>query len=271
MQLHNFGDWLFKTSELSALTEYDIETLKAALIRIKKTLVEIYHLKIHNLPEDFTENSYIIAANHSSDTDAPALISVYYDIMSKVVSYYPQLFVFAKKECFDVQNLMGAFNIDRKSADVLLQIMSMEKISPVNRQSASGGLDALLAAKRWHKTPPLPKHYLIFPQGTFYDITKENVSDINDGAFGLASLLEIPILPGYIEYAKENELNRIAFGEPMYIHFDKTMQKDEQMHEYKRIWLNEVIGAGEKLLALDGIPARQPRFSEEHQVRKRFR
>lgn len=271
MQLHNFSDQILKSSEFDNLDNVDTETFQKVLIKIKTTILDIYNVKVHNLPEDFTANSYIIATNHNSDMNAPLVISYYYDIMSKVISYYPQLFVIAKKECFDIQKLMEAFHVDEKGAHIVLQIMDMEKISPIDRQSATGGINAILAAKRWFNTPPLPKHYLIFPQGTIYDINKEKAEDINEGVFGLADILQIPILPGYIEYAKEHELNRIVFGKPMNIVFDKDESKEEQIDNYRKAWLDEVINAQNSLALIDGVPAREQYFSEEHQIRKHFR
>jgi len=271
MQLHNFSDQILKNPQLANLDNVDTETFTKFLINIKETILGIYNIKVHNLPEDFTSNSYIIATNHNSDMNAPLVISFYYDIMSKVVSHYPQLFVIAKKECFDVQKLMEAFQVDEKGADVLLKVMEMEKITPIDRQSATGGINAILAAKRWFKTPPLPKHYLIFPQGTIYDINKEKAEDINEGVFGLADILAIPILPAYIEYAKEHESNRIIFGKPMNIVYTKEKSKEAQTDNYRKIWLDEVITAQNSLALIDGIPAREQYFSEEHQVRKHFR
>jgi len=271
MQLHNFSDQILKNPELSNLDNVDVENFKEFLIKIKKTILDIYNIKAYNLPENFIDSSYIIATNHNSDMNAPLVISYYYELMSKVVSYYPQLFVIAKKECFDVQKLMEAFQVDEKGAHILLKVMDMEKITPIDRQSATGGINAILAAKRWFKTPPLPKHYLIFPQGTIYDINKEKAEDINEGVFGLADILEIPILPAYIEYAKEHESNRIIFGKPMKIVYDREETKESQIDNYRRIWLDEVINAQNSLALIDGTAAREQYFSEEHQVRKHFR
>ena len=71
--------------------------LRNKLIEAKKMLLKAYNFRAYNIPEDFTTTSYVIAANHLTDSDGPLIISFYYELMHQVKDTYPELFVFAKK------------------------------------------------------------------------------------------------------------------------------------------------------------------------------
>ena len=45
------------------------EALQNALVRAKKALLRLYHFSAYHVPDDFTVQSYIIAANHLTDSD----------------------------------------------------------------------------------------------------------------------------------------------------------------------------------------------------------
>ncbi|MDA7028128.1 1-acyl-sn-glycerol-3-phosphate acyltransferase [Bacillus sp. CLL-7-23] len=231
------------------------EKLKNRLIEAKKMLLTIYNFKAYNIPEDFTNSSYIIAVNHLTDSDAPLIMSYYYEIMHQVIDTYPELFVFAKENCFN------GVSIPKE----LMPILEFEKIFAVNRKSFGGSMAAMKAAGKWFAEGKKPKHFLIFSQGTIYDINKDRAEDIEAGAFWLARLLGIPVLPAFIEQAVEGVENRLVFGKPIFIPKDCR-----NLDSHKQLWLERVIEAQDALGTLTGIPAREAMLDEDHQTRKRF-
>lgn len=232
------------------------EKLKSKVIEIKQMLLSMYNFKVYNVPADFTTNSYVLATNHLTDSDAPLIMSFYYDIMHRVLDIYPQLFVFAKENCFNGVSIPKEF----------MPILDLEKVIPVDRNSSSGSMAAMKKAAKWFNDGIKPKHFLIFAQGTIYDINKDVAEDIETGAFWLARLLQIPVLPAFIEQAVEGEENRLMFGEP--IHIPKDCR---DFNDSKQLWLERVIEAQNNLEKLTGIPAREAELDEDHQTRKRFK
>lgn len=230
--------------------------LQEKIIDIKRLLIETYHFKALRVPADFTTSSYIIATNHLTDSDAPLIMSFYYQQMRQVLSSYPQLFVFAKENCFNGVSIPKEY----------LPILDMEKVIAVDRGSLGGSMAAMKTAGKWFAEGEKPKHFLIFAQGTIYDINKDIAEDIEPGAFWLARLLGIPVLPAFIEQAVEGADNRMIFGEP--IHIPKTSR---DLEPFKQIWLDRVIDAQNQLDPLTGIAARPAELDEEHQTRKRFK
>lgn len=231
------------------------EKLKNKVIEIKKSLLEVYNFRAYNVPEDFTTASYIIATNHLTDSDAPLIMSYYYDTMRQVKDTYPELFVFAKENCFN------GVSIPKE----LLPILELEKVFAIDRSKSFGGsMAAMKAAGKWFDEGEKPRHFLIFSQGTIYDINKDKAEDIEPGAFWLAKLLNIPVLPGFIEQAVEGAENRLIFGKPM-----SVPQDCRNFDEHKQLWLERVIEAQNQLEILTGIPAREVMLDEEHQTRKR--
>lgn len=231
------------------------EKLRDRLIEVKKMLLKVYNFKAYNLPEDFTAASYIIATNHLTDSDAPLIMSYYYDLMHKVIDTYPEIFVFAKENCFN------GVSIPKE----LMPILELEKVFPVDRKSFGGSMAAMRAAGKWFAKGEKPKHFLIFSQGTIYDINKDRAEDIESGAFWLARLLGIPVLPAFIEQAVEGAENRLIFGKPIYV-----PKGCRDFDDHKQLWLKRVIEAQNELGTLTGIPAREAVLDEEHQTRKRF-
>jgi 1-acyl-sn-glycerol-3-phosphate acyltransferase len=232
------------------------EKLKNKLIEAKKMLLKIYHFQAYNVPEDFTTTSYIIATNHLTDSDAPLIMSFYYEVMHPVRSTYPELFVFAKENCFN------GVSIPKE----LKPMLEMEKVFAVDRQSSGGSMAAIKAAKKWFAEGEKPKHFLIFSQGTIYDINKDRAEDIERGAFWLARVLGIPVLPAFIEQAVEGAENRLVFGKPIFI-----PKGCRDFDGHKQIWLERVIEAQNEVETLTGIPAREAVLDKEHQMRKRFK
>lgn len=232
---------------------HDEDKLKEKGKEIKKLLLELYHFKWYNLPDDFQEKSYIIAANHLTDSDAPLLLSFYYEEMHSEKNPYPQLFVFAKENCFNGVSISTEY----------LPILEMEKVMPVDRTNAFGAVETLKTAKKWFQEGEKPKHFLIFAQGTIYDINKEVPEDIENGAFWLAKILQIPVLPAFMEQAVEGEENRIVFGEPVLV------PKDCRDYDpYKKLWIERVIEAENSFERITGSKARETVLDEEHKVRK---
>lgn len=240
--------------EIARLADQPDE-LRARLIEIKKKLLETYRFQVYNVPEDFTMTSYILATNHLTDSDAPLIISFYYALMQPLRASYPEMFIFAKENCFNGVSLPQEF----------LPILEMEKVYGVDRKSLGGAKAAMRAAGKWFAEGEKPKHFLIFPQGTIYDINKDKAEDIEPGAFWLARLLDIPVLPAFIEQAVEGSENHLVFGEPMVI-----PQNCRDFSGYKQLWLERVIEAQDSLERLTGTPAREAALDEEHQTRKRF-
>jgi hypothetical protein len=234
----------------------DPEQLRGRLIWVKKALLKVYNLKTLNIPKDFADTSYIIAANHLTDSDAPLILSFYYDYMKDRVSHYPVVFVFAKENCFN------GVSIPKE----LTPVLDIEKIIEVNRYSIGGSMKAVAAAKEWYGDGSTPRHFLIFAQGTIYDVNKDKAEDIEPGAFWLSKLLGIPVLPAFIEQAVEGEGNRLVFAEPFPVPPDCR-----RFDEYKKLWLERVIEAQDSLGALTGTPAREVALDEEHQTRKVFK
>ncbi|QAA32176.1 lysophospholipid acyltransferase family protein [Clostridium manihotivorum] len=232
------------------------EKLRNKIIEAKKKLLKIYNFKAYNVPEDFTTTSYIIASNHLTDCDAPLIMSYYYELMHQVIDTYPELFVFAKENCFN------GVSIPKE----LIPILEFENVFAVDRKSSGGSIATIRVAEKWFAEGEKPKHFLIFYQGTIYDINKERTEDIERGAFWLARLLEIPVLPAFIEQAVEGAENRLVFGEPIFIPKDCR-----NFDNHKQLWVERVIEAQNKLETLTGIPAREAVIDEEHQTRKRFK
>lgn len=229
------------------------EKLQAKAIEVKKMLLNAYQFKVYNLPEDFTKQSYVIATNHLTDSDAPIIMSYYYEVMHEVLTRYPQLFVFAKENCFN------GVSIPKE----LLPILEMEKVMAVDRTTPGGSVDTLMNARRWFQEGEGPKHFLIFAQGTIYDINKEEFQDIEKGAFWLAKVLQIPVLPAFIEQLKEGEENRMIFGKPI-----EVPKKCRDFDEYKQLWIDRVVEAEHSLELVTGRAARETILDAEHQVRK---
>lgn len=233
----------------------DPEKLKNKLIETKEMLLKTYHFKAYNVPEDFTATSYIIASNHLTDSDAPLIMSFYYEVMHRVIDTYPELFVFAKENCFN------GVSIPKE----LIPMLKFEKVFAVDRNTAGGSMAAIRAAEKWFAEGQKPKHFLIFSQGTIYDINKDKAEDIERGAFWLARLLGIPVLPAFIEQAVEGAENRFVFGKPI------VVPKDcRNFDALKQLWLDRVIEAQNELAVLTGVPAREAVLDKEHQTRKRF-
>jgi hypothetical protein len=257
MNLFN-ASTLFDENNINGLLKIinNPEELRNKLIKIKKTLLKLYNLRVYNIPDDLTITSSIIAPNHLTDSDAPLIMSFYYDFMCRVINTYPELFVFAKENCFN------GVSIPKD----LKPMLEEEKIFEVDRNRNTGSLEAIKAAKKWFAEGEVPKHFLIFPQGTIYDINKDKVSDIERGAFWLAGLLEIPILPAFIEQAVEGTDNRLIFGK--YVFVPKNFHNFDY---YKQLWLQRVIEAQNELEILTGTPARKTVLDKEHETRKSFK
>jgi len=232
------------------------EKLRNKLIEAKKMILKVYNFNAYNVPEDFTTTSYIIATNHLTDSDAPIIMSYYYELMHQVIDTYPELFVFAKEDCFN------GVSIPKE----LMPLLELEKVYAVNRKSFGGSMAAMKAAGKWFAEGENPKHFLIFSQGTIYDINKDRAEDIEPGAFWLARLLGIPVLPAFIEQAVEGAENRLVFGKPIFI-----PKNCRNFDDHKQLWLERVIEAQNELGNLTGIPAREAVLDEEHQTRKRFK
>lgn len=256
MHLFNASSMFNENSKAQILSMIETpEKLKNKLAEAKKRLLKAYNFKTYNIPEDFTTTSYIIAANHLTDSDAPLIISYYYELMNPVVDIYPELFVFAKENCFNGVSI----------PEELIPILEFEKVVAVDRKSSGGSMAAIKTAKRWFNEGEKPKHFLIFAQGTIYDINRDKAEDIERGAFWLARLLGISVLPAFIEQAVEGAENRLVFGQPMFIPKDCR-----DFDNCKQLWLERVIEAQNKLVALTGIPAREAVLDKEHQTRKKF-
>ncbi len=256
MHLFNASSLFSKNAIKEILSiAHNPEKLRNRLIEAKKTLLKLYNFKSFGVPEDFTTASYIIATNHLTDSDAPLIMSDYYERMHQVMDTYPELFVFAKENCFN------GVSIPKELAPVL----EMEKVVAVDRKSFGGAMAAMKAARKWFFEGVKPKHYLIFSQGTIYDINKDKAEDIEPGAFWLARLLGIPVLPAFIEQAVEGAENRLVFEKPIFVPKDCR-----DLDEHKQVWLDRVIEAQNKLEKLTGIPARRAMLDKEHQTRKRF-
>lgn len=256
MHLYNASS-LFNENDIKEILSIvnNPEELRNRLIEAKKTLLKVYNFKAYNVPEDFTTTSYIITTNQLTDSDAPLIMSYYYELMHQVIDTYPELFIFAKENCFN------GVSIPKE----LMPILELEKVFAVDRKSFGGSMAAMKAAGKWFAEGEKPKHFLIFAQGTIYDINKDRADDVESGAFWLARLLGIPVLPAFIEQAVEGAENRLVFGKSIFIPKDCR-----NFDDHKQLWLERVIQAQNELGTLTGIPAREAVLDEEHQTRKRF-
>lgn len=256
MHLYNASS-LFNENDIKEILSIinNPEELRNRLIEAKKTLLKVYNFKAYNVPEDFTTTSYIITTNHLTDSDAPLIMSYYYELMHQVIDTYPELFIFAKENCFN------GVSIPKE----LMPILELEKVFAVDRKSFGGSMAAMKAAGKWFAEGEKPKHFLIFAQGTIYDINKDRADDVESGTFWLARLLGIPVLPAFIEQAVEGAENRLVFGKSIFIPKDCR-----NFDDHKQLWLERVIQAQNELGTLTGIPAREAVLDEEHQTRKRF-
>jgi len=255
MHLFNVGSMVTEAAmqEMIGLAD-DPQKLREAVIAAKQMLLQAYAFRVYNEPEDFTSASYIIAANHLTDADAPLIMSYYYERMHKVLNAYPELFVFAKENCFN------GVSIPKELAPVL----DSEKVFAVDRNRSGGSFATIRTAVKWFNEGAKPKHYLIFAQGTIYDVNRDMAEDIEQGAFWLAGFLGIPVLPAFIEQAVEGAENRLVFGEPFTV-----PKRVREFAEYKQLWLDRVVAAQGSLEVLTGVPARAAVLDADHQVRKR--
>lgn len=175
MHLFNASSLFNENAEEEILSIVDSpQKLRERLTEAKKKILKAYNFKAYNIPKDFTTTSYIIAANHLTDSDAPLIMSYYYKVMYQAIDTYPQLFVFAKENCFN------GVSISKE----LTPILKLEKVVAVDRKSTGGSMAAIKAAKKWFNEGEKPKHFLIFAQGTIYDINKDKVEDIERGRCG---------------------------------------------------------------------------------------
>ncbi len=255
MQLYNASS-MFEVENIKRVLK-DVDNpleFKKKLTEAKKQILELYNFKAYNVPDDFTQNSAIIASNHLTDSDAPLIISIYYQLMKEAKNGCPELFVFAKENCFNGVSI----------PQELLPILRHENIFEVNRNSISGSRESIKTARKWFHEGEQPKHFLIFSQGTIFDINQDKPEDIEKGAFWLARLLGIPVLPTFIEQAVEGEDNRLVFGEPIFV-----PKECREFDEYIELWLNRVIEAQNQLESLTGKPAREVVLDEDHKTRKR--
>jgi 1-acyl-sn-glycerol-3-phosphate acyltransferase len=257
MKLFNAGSFFNEENQIEFLKDIDnVDKLKTKLSMAKRKLLKDYKFETYGLPDDFTQSSYIIAANHLTDCDAPLILSYYYEIMNEIIDSYPQLFIFAKENCFN------GVSISKE----LLPILELEKVVAVDRNKVSGSLTAIKTAKSWvAEANGKPRHFLIFPQGTTYDVNLEKIENIERGTFWLSSILQVPILPAFIEQAVEGEINRLVFGKPIAV-----PKGCKEFDEYKTAWIKEVIEAENSLASLTGIPAREAMLDEDHKIRKKF-
>jgi len=234
----------------------DPAQMRERIIAIKKALLETYRFKAYRVPDDFTTASYVIATNHLTDSDAPLIMSYYYELMKSAAETYPTLFVFAKENCFNGVSVPKSF----------IPILEFESVFAVDRQNAGGSMATIKSAVNWFNAGKKPKHFLIFAQGTIYDINQDKAEDIEKGAFWLAQFLRIPVLPAFIEQAVEGEENRLIFGEPITI-----SRNCRDFDVYKQLWLDRVMNAQNDLAALTGVSARKAVLDTAHQVRKKFK
>lgn len=233
----------------------DPEKVREKIRELKKTLLEFYHFKAYQVPADFTTTSSVIAANHLTDSDAPLIMSYCQQVMHPEGGGDPELFVFAKENCFNGVSIPVE----------LAPVLELERVYAVKRGSLGGAMAAMRAAVSWFGAGEQPKHFLIFPQGTLYDINRDRAEDIESGAFWLARYLGIPVLPAFLEQAVEGAENRLIFGKPI------SMPRDcRDFEAFKQLWLERVIEAQDALLTLTGIPARAAELDVEHQTRKKF-
>jgi hypothetical protein len=268
MQLFNASSLFTEENIKEVLTIVgDPQKLKARSVEVKEMLLNAYKFTAYNTPEDFAKQSYIIATNHLTDSDAPLILSYHSRLTHKTAADYPGIFTFAKENCFN------GVSIPKELAPIL----EFERIFPVDRNSFSGSVVAMKAARAWFKNNspaidvpntsdnPQAKHFLIFAQGTIYDINKDNYEDIEPGAFWLASLLGIPVLPAFIEQLVEGQENHMVFAKPIIV-----PEKTRKFEEFQKQWLHSVIDAQNQLKTLTGKPAREVRLDASHQVRKKF-
>ena len=256
MRLFNASSMFNEDAVREVLTIIDKpDEVKRRAIAAKKALLESYNLRAYNLPDDFTSSSYVLATNHLTDSDAPLIMSFYYETMRETTDGYPVIFVFAKENCFN------GVSIPKE----LMPILELERVYPVERGKIGGAKEAMKAARKWFAEGEKPKHFLIFSQGTIYDINNDKAEDIESGAFWLARLLGIRVLPAFIEQAVEGADNRLIFAEPM------VVPKDcRDFYEYQKLWLERVIGAQNDLEKITGVKARAVSLDKEHQTRKKF-
>ena len=255
MKLFNAGSLITEDAIRNLLAiSGDEDKLRATLTQAKKALLAMYHVSGYGLPEDFATHPYILASNHLTDIDAPLLMAYYYEVLHGEQNEYPRLFTFAKENCFN------GVSVPKE----MVPVLEFENTHSVDRTSKSGSTTAMRAAARWYKGAGGPKHFLIFAQGTIYDINKEAPEDIETGAFWLSAYLNIPVLPVFIEQTVEGMENRVVFGTPFQVERDCR-----DYAPYKQEWLARVIGAQDSLAGLTGTPARDACLDADHQVRKR--
>ncbi|HOO79330.1 MAG TPA: hypothetical protein PLZ77_09805 [Lachnospiraceae bacterium] len=242
----NIGELLRASSEPDKFEEM--------IKSIKHSFLESYQFKVYGTPADFTEQSYVIATNHLTDSDAPLIMSYHCKMMSSVDADYERLFVFAKENCFN------GVSVPRE----LVPVLQHENVVGVDRNSLAGSMAALKTAVRWYQKDEKVKHFLIFAQGTIYDINKDKAEDIENGAFWIAKQLNIPVLPAFLEQMVEGEENRMVFAQP--IEIPKSCR---DYTEYRELWMQRVIEAQNSLEKITGRPARTVVLDQEHQVRKK--
>ncbi len=254
MKLYNANLDLLKSDLVQQILKTDdIEKQQALKIVLKRKILEIYKFQVFNLPDDFITNSYLIALNHTSDMDAPLVMSYYQLLKDTFHDSAPELCVFAKDDCFRFPDFE--------------RVLKSENVFTVDRNKNNAA--TLLNAIRWFKKRNNSKHFLSFVQGTIFDINKDEPKYIDERPFDFAASLGIKVLPGFLESPVANEVNRLVFNEPMTI--EKHGSRDMQSLMNRTQWQERVIASQNSLFGLTGIKAREPIIDEDHQVRKVFR
>lgn len=175
----------------------------------------VYRVEVHGLNQNFSDEKYIIVANHKSIID-PVLISAYFK---------PQIFWMAKKELFASKlfgaflTKLGAFPIDREATDIKSIKTAMRHL----RENEIVG---------------------IFPEGTRvdsvnYDMVKAGVALISHKAH--ATIQPVYIKGGYAPFRKVH----LYFREPFRIEVEKKLTNEEYEYLSQDI-MRRVYGEKEK-------------------------
>ncbi len=193
---------------------------------LKKGLYSLFNVELYNMP-DLNARDYILASNHISDFDAIILGLLHNNIK-----------ILAKKEWVDNERLMSFVS---RHYDLI----------GVDRRSSGDMTKALMDLYKYLNSPTVPKHVLIFPQGTISDINKNSVDRVYSGIFNLSYLTKKPILPIFLEQPSLTDKTRIVFGSEIVIN-DKA--------DHRADWLEAVKGLQEAL----SPPPRTPKLSHKH-------
>jgi 1-acyl-sn-glycerol-3-phosphate acyltransferase len=198
-----------------------------------------FRVKEYN-KESLENKSFILCPNHTSDYDGP----IFWSSMDNIS-------IMAKKECFK-NKIVGNF-------------LTKINVVSVDRDSKQGN-EVRQAIKYLKEGKKDKKVYMLFPQGTISDINKNTINRIKPGAFYIANLSKLPIVPVFIEQPRPFRRVRIVYGNKIEIDIrnENGVVDKEKLTEFRELWRKEILRLQQEAEVLEKRPVRKLKLSLKH-------